>query len=220
MPFDDRVDGIEYRIYSEISKHWNTSVNLRTPNSKENGDPYKAVLRDVKDGKSDLALCSIWMNHEHYRDFDLTSFIDRQCVTFLVPVNKLVRDGSTIYNSLSGAVWVLYIGAFISTGIILFFMARVYFRKINVGQGTQAFDFFSRNYMDLVNIASSHGIQRLPKPIPLKIVVMRYSIAFAIYVRKGIYIIESFIILVGCWSVWLCALAIQRDSHPYLRVRH
>lgn len=167
------MDGIEYRIYSEISKHWNTSIHLRTPNSKELADPYKAVLRDVKDGKSNLALCSIWMNLEHYRDFDLTSTIDRQCVTFLVPVNELVRKGSTIYNSLSGAVWALYIGALIITGIILFCMARVYFRKINVGQEVQDFDFFSRNYMDLINIASSHGIQRLPKPIPLKIVVMR-----------------------------------------------
>lgn len=170
-----RVDGIEYRIFLEISKHWNATINLHRIHPNENWDPYETIRMDVTNKSSDMAMCSIWLTYENYNAFDLTSFIDRQCITFLVPVQKLISDVSTIYIALSGAVWALYIGTCIIVGILLIIMANIYFKQMNVGYKIGSFDYLSESYMNLVNIASAHGIQRFPKPIALKTIFMRYD---------------------------------------------
>lgn len=168
------MDGIEYRIFLEISKHWNAKLNLQKNHPIGNWDPYEAIRAEVANKTSDMAMCSLWLNYEHHHSFDLSSFIDRQCITFLVPVQKLISEGSTIYISLSGAVWALYIGTCVIAGILLIILAKIYFQRMNVGYEIECFDFLSECYLDLVNIASAHGIQRFPKPIALKMIFIRY----------------------------------------------
>lgn len=169
------MDGIYFRLFSEITRHWNTTLTVRSPISNESWHPYQGTLADTKGGLFDTAICGVWITWENYREYDLTSTIDRHCITFLVPVQQLIKNGSTIYISLSGAVWALYVGTFVSTGIISIILARIYWTKLNSGKEVRAFAFLSDSYMDLVNIASSHGIRRFPKQNALKIIVMRYD---------------------------------------------
>lgn len=164
------MDGIEYRIISEVTKNWKVHYNLRMEVGQEKDDPYIIALNDVRAGVSDLAMCSMWLNYDHYSEHDLTTFFYRQCITFLVPVNKLISEGSTIYISLSIAVWSLYVGSLVIVGLVVNQLARIYSHFINKQFDT--FSYLSECYMDLVNIATSHGIQRFPTSIALKIIVI------------------------------------------------
>lgn len=174
----------------------------------ENWDPYQVLLTDVKNGSSDTTMCSTWIGIENYRDYDLTSFIDRHCLTFLVPVQQLIKDGSTVYILLSGAVWALYIGTFVITGILLISIARVYSKKLKKGNDVRTFELLSECYMNLVNIASAHGIQRFARPIALKIIVMRYILC-CYNLRNHIIFRMNFIPFYFSWMLVSLALSVS-----------
>lgn len=166
------MDGIEYRIISEITRNWKVNYRTGVVIGQGRNDPHMIALNDVKTGVTDLAICSIWLNYDHYLVHDLTTFFDRQCITFLVPVNTLISEGSTIYISLSAAVWCLYIGSFISVGLVIIQLARIYYRSIHHSREFNTFAYLSECYMDLINIATLHGIERFPKSMALKIIVI------------------------------------------------
>lgn len=176
----NRIDGIFFRLFFEITKHWNTKMNLLIPSSSAMWDPFKISKSNIKNGSSDTEMCSTWFTYETYQQFDFTTFIDRHCITFLVPLQQLIKEGSVIFVSLSGVVWILFIGTFVITGILSIIVAKVYFK--NSRNEVRAFKFLSECYLDLVSIASSHGIQRFPKPIALKMIIIRYIIYYVCFI--------------------------------------
>lgn len=139
-------------------------------------DPHTTVLDDVTNGVADLGMCHLWMHYNHYLEHDLSMFMDRQCVTFLVPINELVSEGSTIYLALSATVWALFIGTMVIVGIVYIRLIRFYHLNMMLHKSFNTFDYLTKCYTDLIHIASSHGIQRFPKSLALKIIVIRLEL--------------------------------------------
>lgn len=46
---------------------------------------YDDILNDLNTDEIDIALCSIWFSYEYFQKYDLSTYLDYQCVTSIVP---------------------------------------------------------------------------------------------------------------------------------------
>lgn len=67
---------------NEITHPW-TIEHMKCDISETIKDPWSTVLRNVNNGTSDLAMCSVWLNVKSDTFYDVTNHVDYQCGTFL-----------------------------------------------------------------------------------------------------------------------------------------
>lgn len=153
----------------DITKNWNVKSNVFNA-SRVYDDPYVVILGDLTDKTSDLTLCSIWLNLPHIIDFDLGAPYDNICCTLLAPLPNIMNEIETVYKSLGGIVWIVYISCFVLTGIILKLMTKIHVRDLHISLG--------HIFMDLLSISTSHGIVQLPNNSGMKLIIIRYARIF------------------------------------------
>lgn len=166
----DEIDGTEYRFINEVTKNWNKTLNFRDF-SRTKISPYLQVMNDLSNRSSDLAMCSIWMLGKYYRNYDLTTFYDQVCTTYLVPKPKKLNEASAIYTALNTSVWLLFLFFFLLSAILLTFISklekRLYRRESHYLE-------FTRALLETINIATSHSVHRFPNgQVAVKIILIR-----------------------------------------------
>lgn len=111
---ENKIDGLEYRITEEMSKHWNLTV-MRRDFSQQISDPWSAVKDDVVKDRADMAMCSIWLTNDNWTLMDFTQSSTALCATFLVPKPSLIDPAVYIILPLQTWVWVtLFISMFVA----------------------------------------------------------------------------------------------------------
>lgn len=131
--------------------------------------PWTQIVNDVQDGVSNIGLCSPWLNLKHFLITDVSNTYDLQCLTFLVPRPHIITPASYIYLPFSLGVWIAYIACLVGTTFILhYFVNRDFIRVTELSSLEVVF-------LEVINIATSHGATRFPKQVPIKILLVSWT---------------------------------------------
>lgn len=161
-----RFDGIEYRLVQEVIKNWKVKYILRDE-SRTGVSPWITMFEDLKNQTADIAMCSIWISVFDDK-YDVSGYYNHECNTLLVPKPKRLSEITAIYKTLSGLVWLTFGLCFFTTGMLLWSSAI-----IGIAERT-VFVNMSRTFLEVMNIATLHGVQTLPKQqTSIKILLMR-----------------------------------------------
>lgn len=164
------LDGVEYRIIRAVTRGWKTSV-VRRDISATVPNPWKTIMTDIADNRTDMGICSMWMNAKRADQFDLSTFYDFQCHKFLVPRPTRLNEATAIYRTLSLAVWILFLCFFLVTGLLLMALSRI--DTINSAADASMFNNFTRSMLEIVNIATGHGVNTIPKQHSINVLLIR-----------------------------------------------
>ncbi len=165
--FLSRFDGTEYRLVEEVVKNWKVEYLFRDW-SKTQQSPYVTMYADLLNHSADISMCAIWLSDHGYL-YDLTTFHSHECHSMLVPKPTKFSEASAIYSTLSSVVWTVFGFSFVITGILLWAMAKIKIESKN------RYVSIIRTFLDLTNVATSHGIDNLPDQNSAKVLLLRYN---------------------------------------------
>lgn len=165
------MDGTEFRFVKDITRNWQKTFNLRD-SSRTNHSPYEVLPNDLLNGTSDMAMCSIWLLEKNYKRFDLTTFYDEMCSTFLVPKPKKLNEAIAIYTALQKYVWMLFLSVLLMSIIALSLITKIE-RSLSIENARQI--DLSHAILETIAIVSSLPIYRLPSnsQVSAKILLIR-----------------------------------------------
>lgn len=124
------------------------------------------MFEDLDNHTADIAMCSVWLT-EYENRFDLSTHHHHECATLLVPKPKKLSEITAIYTTLSSQVWLIFAFCFAATGMLMWSSAR-----IETGQRT-VYGNFSRTFLEMINITTSHGVGHFPRQNSIKILLIR-----------------------------------------------
>ncbi|PSN46634.1 Ionotropic receptor 106 [Blattella germanica] len=151
----EKLDGIEMKIFLEVSKHLNFTWKLKEPmeinkwgSKLENGTWTGGIKGPLASATADVGFCCLWLTLPHFKDFDLTIPWDILCNTFLVPRPRRLSDVGAIFTPFQRALWCLLVAIIFATANMLIWLERISslmgFRR--TGQG------LCKHIMDLLGI--------------------------------------------------------------------
>lgn len=178
--------GIEMQIISEISKNWPREYVMRDFFRLANvtTDPWNRVLMDVRENISDIASCSIWLSRVHAEMTELSKYYEYQCATFLVPRPEILSRPSTIYKPLTNIVWISFTICLFLTTLLLKLIAILGARLFESDFRDNKFNDLTTGLIEVVNIATSHGIPNFPWTSAVKILICSWTI-FTLLIGTG-----------------------------------
>lgn len=151
-----RFDGIDYRIFKEVTKHWNVSMNIHIATTN-GSSPYRDMIKSVQNSRSNIALCSIWLIPRHLKVVDMSIPYEEISVNFLVPMSALIDDAAAIYYSLSKEVWLTYTFCLLFLSVFLTAITKSKFNRNDKRKCLTEYMFY------LVEIATGHGVHYSPR---------------------------------------------------------
>lgn len=119
---DNKIDGLEYRIAKEMSRHWNLTV-IHRDFSQEISDPWSAVKDDVVKDRADMAMCSIWLTNDNWTRMEFTRSSSTLCTTFLAPKPGLVDPAEYIVLTLDITAWIILLLSMVVAVLWLYIVA-------------------------------------------------------------------------------------------------
>lgn len=127
------------------------------------------MMDDLTNRSSDLAMCSIRLTPKYYELYDLSTFYDQMCATFLVPKPVKLNEATAIYTALRRSVWLLFFCVLILSSILLNFISRV---ENRLYQRESQYIDFTTALMEIVNTGTSHPVHRFPSNDRLSIQIL------------------------------------------------
>lgn len=122
-------------------------------------------------GTSNIALCSKWLTIFAYQQMELSNYNNHICGTFLVPKPKPITSASYVYLPLNTTTWWLIIGTLLITSSLYFLMYQQHYRRKTSSEGGR-WESLGRTLLDVINIATSHGIPKIIQRVPIQLLVM------------------------------------------------
>lgn len=161
-----RFDGVEFRLISDIVRGWHVHYNVSHHN-------WNNILSALQNEETDIGLCSIWLSYDHIRKYDLSMYLDYQCITFLVPRPLQKSEAFFIYFSLQSDVWMYFLITMISIGVLLTLISR-----FNVFKHKRRLPYRNLliSFVEMINTATSHGIAIFPDQTPIKFIVVSWML--------------------------------------------
>lgn len=164
------MDGSEFRFVEDLTKNWKKSYNFRDF-SRTKVAPYTFIMNDLSMNVSDMAMCSIWLIEKYYKSYDLTTFYDQNCATFLVPKPQKLNEASAIYKALDTSVWLLFLFFFLLSSILLNIISKM---EKRLYERNSLYTDFTRAIMETLNTATSHSVHRFTNvQMSIKILLTR-----------------------------------------------
>lgn len=165
---DFSFDGVEYRLIKHLLKSWKIQHILRDQ-SKTGLSPWVTMFVDLRNHTADLAMCSIWTS-EIDDTYDVSSYYNHECNTLLVPKPKRLSEISAIYATLRTEVWFTFALLFFATAMLLWGCEMIDSKPKGI-----YFLNLSGSFLDVMNIATSHGVESFWKQkSSTKILLLRY----------------------------------------------
>ncbi len=164
---DGSFDGLEYRVLKVITRTWTIEYN-KCDTSETIRDPYGETRGQVESHKSDLAMCSVWLNEKSNTFLDVTNYINHECATFLVPKPNSLNPATYLYKYIGVAVRFSIVICLIAMPILFTVFARV--GRIFLEQ--TKIDFihleFNRSLLDTFGIFTGQSILKFPRENTMK----------------------------------------------------
>lgn len=145
------IDGIEYRLIRMLDRYFTLHFQV-APFHTDEWLPY--AVQQLRQQRADIAMCCPWLELDGYVEFDLTTVIDFQCGTFLVPKPQAISAANYMYMSFSAEVWSLVLICYGLIAMMMFGLAR-WLQPGRYADGV-------RTVLDLICICTNHGLDTLP----------------------------------------------------------
>jgi hypothetical protein len=130
--FAGDLDGIEMKIFLEVSRRLNFTWKLEEPPEKnkwgqkyENGSWSGGIIGALVDGRADVGFCFLWLVDPQASDIDLTFPWNSVCNTFLVPRPERLKKLSAIFLPFRSSLWSSLIAATMFTATLMWILARL-----------------------------------------------------------------------------------------------
>ena len=162
----DSYDGVEFQFLKEIFRGWTVNIFDRSF-LVDSGDIYEKIAADVANRRTMMGMCSMWLTSYRYNQLDLSDHFSYLCGTFLVPKPKPMTQASYIYLPLSSCVWIIILVTLLATTLLYFLM---YPSKAK----DQKMEVFFTAFLDIINIVTSHGLPKVVKMIPLRLLIISW----------------------------------------------
>lgn len=134
--------------------------------AKTSISPWITMFDDLVNNTTDIAMCAVWLT-EYENKYDVSTFHSHECTTLLVPKPTRLSEITAIYTTLSGQVWLLFGLCFFVTGLLVWQSAKMeMIEKLVYGN-------VSRTFLEVMNIATSHGIGYFPRQNSIKLLLLR-----------------------------------------------
>lgn len=117
-------DGVEYRIFEEITKQWPKHYKVDTTSA----NIYDRIVEDVSNGRSDVGFCSLWRITLPLENIEMSVPYSQQCLTFLVPKPNLLPVSTYMFQPLRLSVWIWCSLFFLYMSCVLYLTDRLYAR--------------------------------------------------------------------------------------------
>lgn len=164
------MDGVEFRVVREVTKKWKKNFKFRDF-ERVKINPYVSILNDLSNKSSDMSMCALWLIEDIYKQHDLSTFYEKQCLTLLVPKPRKLHEATAIYTTLERHVWLIFFFFFLLSIVLLNKIAKI--EKL-LNESDSIFTDFSVTVMETINTATSHSVARFPDDqISVKIVLIR-----------------------------------------------
>lgn len=145
------IDGYEYRFIEAVTGQWQLQPVTRSARRPGVWDERSMEL--LAAGRSDLAVCAVWLSEKRAQQFDLTHEFDFSCGTFLVARPQRISASANIYGALDYWVWLALVASLA--------LAVVSWCALSTDNGTTGVDI-GRVLVDLVNVMTGHGMSTVP----------------------------------------------------------
>lgn len=90
-----------------------------------------------------------------------------------VPKPKLINPAAYLYMSLNQHIWIAFLCSFILVSIILTVVAKIGKRILKKSWKDHKYIELPRSFMDSLNVATSHGIEKFPEQDSMKTLFSR-----------------------------------------------
>lgn len=164
---DGSFGGLEYKLLKEIMKNWTIEHN-KCDTSETIRDPYGAVRGQVENHQSDLAMCSVWLNEKSNTYLDVTSYINYECATFLVPKPESLNPATYLYKSINGIVGCSVVILWIVMSIIMPIFGRIGRKFKGKSWNDSVYLAYSRSFFDTFGIFTSQSLTKFPREQTMK----------------------------------------------------
>lgn len=132
------------------------------------------MLQSVLSYDNDVALCQIWFTERNFNTYKLSKYLDLQCLTIMVPRRTTIDIARIIYLPLTIDMWFGVAIAFISIVLILYAISKWGMRLRIYEPRYLPFRHLSTAYIEVINIATSHGVTNFPLQTSIKFVVLSW----------------------------------------------
>lgn len=114
-----------------------------------------------------MRMCSVWLTELDYYKFDMSAFHNHECYTLLTPKPVKLSEVTAIYKTFSAQIWIVFGICLMSTGLLLWIIARAEATK------TTVYTSLSRTFLEVIHIATAHGVGTFPKQQSINILLIR-----------------------------------------------
>lgn len=146
-------EGVDFRIYREITRHWRTSVNC----IKSDSHAYDVLTTNTKLGVSNVAFCSLWAATQD-TSIDITNPYAQICASFLVPKPQLLPKFTFVLQPFQFPLWYLCTGFVLITAAVFYAVDVLYGRMVNL----RFYSSFSHAFIETVRILTLGSSKRTP----------------------------------------------------------
>lgn len=111
----------------------------------------------------------------------MTGCFSHQCGTFLVPRPAPIAHASYIYYPLEDEVWILIFSFLLITATLYYLFSRILRRGVIADSSPEVemnppneCESIIRSFMDIISIATSHGLPRIMNRSPIQILLISW----------------------------------------------
>ena len=128
---NDSYDGIETKIFKEISHRLNFTYILHQPPDdnrygwmKDSNTYSGGLIGSLKEGTADVSFCSLWMVEKQVEAMEVTTPWNQMCITFLVPQPQLAKRLDAVFLPFQPSLWILLSVSEILSAVVLYALAH------------------------------------------------------------------------------------------------
>lgn len=162
------IGGVELKVVDELSKYFAVKF-VSKPSSP--GYWIFHALDMIRDNKSDMALCATWLAIDLYTEFDLSEYLDAECGTLLVPTPALVSSALYAFFPFTLSVWLSVLICLMGTAMLVVGFTRC--QHFECSSHIPLKEHLGKPLLELVNLATNHGMHRFPSFTPTRITLIR-----------------------------------------------
>lgn len=149
-------DGVDYRIFKEITKLWPTKVTCQHSDEE---DIYAVIVNNTIKGISDVSFCSLWTATVNSEPVKLTTPYVQICASFLVPKPSLLPKSSFVFQPFQLELWCFYTFILLLTSII-FYITDLFYEKV---AKIRYFSGFVHSFLETLRVLTLGSSKRSPK---------------------------------------------------------
>lgn len=134
----DKYCGIEYTVLKHAAQGMQLDMVFYMKNRTS---MWSVVSKDLKEGTSDLMLCTNWLDIINYKSFTLSIPYTQMCISFLAP-NPVFLYALYVFSPLDITVW-LYLSLVTIILMFVLYLCALVYRKL--------YSIYPRRYVHFMN---------------------------------------------------------------------